>query len=103
MYVRGEIVVDGEQLAITRSQDQITMSADSFGPCRKFLAAMSKRAFDPKSEHLDVSWRLQKAPDVDHTEVAPFLKKGIVQSRGGCETYAGRRASHVRCRDMEHA
>ena len=81
MYVRGEIVVDREQLAITRSQDQITMSADSFGPCRKFLAAMSKRAFHRDSKHLDVSWRLQKARDVDHKEVAPFLEEKGVSRR----------------------
>ena len=80
MYVRGEIVVDREQLAITRSQDQITMSADSFGPCRKFLAAMSKRAFHPKSEHLDAGWTQEKALDVDHAEIAPFLESLGVSS-----------------------
>ena len=79
IYVYGEIIVDRHQLA--REHGQFTVSPDCFGPCRKYLAAMSKRAFYPQSEHFDVTWTQRSALDVDQSDVTPFLQSLGVSNR----------------------
>ena len=72
VYVAGEIILDRCQLAC--SHKELIISEDSLGPPRKFLAALSKKAFDPNSHHFDQKWTERTAPDVDQAEVARFLE-----------------------------
>ena len=82
IFVENELVVDPlqpapltEQFTMNEDSFQFMMKEDSFGPCRKFLAALSKKAFLPESEHFDVKWTQKEQPDVDQEEVAPFLER----------------------------
>ena len=82
VYAAGEIIVDRRQLASDR---QYIMSEDAYGPARKFLAALSKKAFHPKCRHFDVNWTERTAPDVDQADVARFLEGLGVSSRAETE------------------
>ncbi|CAE7335205.1 unnamed protein product, partial [Symbiodinium pilosum] len=79
MFV-GDQMVQG--LHPAESCPQFTISAgESFGPGRKFLLAMSKNVFDPRSTYFDANWTQRKAPYVGHAEVVPFLKACGVASK----------------------
>ena len=72
LYVSASIVIDRKQLA--RSHEQFIISADCFNYCRKYLAAMAKKAFFPGSKHFDEGWTPWAAADVDLAEVEPILE-----------------------------
>ena len=52
---------------------QLTFSRDMFVSARKFLAAMARQAFLPRSLALDKTWTLRQATYVTWAEVEPIL------------------------------